>query len=82
VREGAGAVERLGTRLDDGGIDAVMGDVRRWARRSPGSFLLGAAALGFVAGRVARHLSSNGTQSAASNGTQPTTAPMTGGRDR
>ena len=56
VREGASAVERLGTRLDQGGLDAVMIDVRRWARRSPGSFLLGAAALGFVAGRVARNL--------------------------
>ena len=56
VREGASAVERLGTRLDQGGLDAVMVDVRRWARRSPGSFLLGAAALGFVAGRVARNL--------------------------
>ena len=56
VREGASAVERIGTRLDQGGLDAVMSDVRRWARRSPGSFLLGAAALGFVAGRVARNL--------------------------
>ncbi len=71
VREGAGAVERLGTRLDEGGLDAVMSDVRRWARRSPGSFLLGAAALGFVAGRVARHLSSNGPQQVPSNGSQP-----------
>jgi len=56
VREGASAVEKLGTRLDQGGLDAVTADVRRWARRSPGSFLLGAAALGFVAGRVARNL--------------------------
>ena len=67
VREGATAVERLGTRLDQGGVDAVMADVRRWARRSPGSFLLGAAALGFVTGRVARNLTGSGGSSTASH---------------
>ena len=59
VRDGAQAVERLANRLDQGGLDAVTGDVRRWARRSPGSFLLGAGALGFLAGRLARNLSGN-----------------------
>jgi len=32
----------------------VMGDVSSMARRRPGTFLLGALAAGFVAGRVAR----------------------------
>jgi hypothetical protein len=61
VRDGAQAVERLATRLDQGGLDAVTGDMRQWARRSPGSFLLGAGALGFLAGRLARNLSGNGS---------------------
>ena len=65
VRDGAQAVERVATRLDQGGLDAVTVDIRRWARRSPGSFLLGAAALGFVAGRLARNLSGNGSPSVA-----------------
>ena len=67
VRDGAQAVERLATRLDQGGLDAVTGDVRRWARRSPGSFLLGAAALGFLAGRLARNLSANGSAPAGNS---------------
>jgi hypothetical protein len=65
VRDGAQAVERLASRLDQGGLDAVTGDIRRWARRSPGSFLLGAGALGFLAGRLARNLSGNGGAPAA-----------------
>jgi hypothetical protein len=56
AREGANAAERLASRLDDGGVDAVMADIRSWARRRPGSFLLGAAVTGFVAGRLVRHL--------------------------
>jgi vacuolar-type H+-ATPase subunit H len=57
VREGAQATRRLASHIDEGGIDRVMADVRSWARRNPGGFLLGAAFAGFVAGRVARNLS-------------------------
>jgi vacuolar-type H+-ATPase subunit H len=58
--EGAGGAERLASRLDAGGLDAVATDLRRWARRNPGSFLLGATAFGFVAGRVLRHVNGSG----------------------
>lgn len=58
VREGAQATRRLASHIDEGGIDRVMADVRSWARRNPGGFLLGAAFAGFVVGRVARNLSS------------------------
>jgi hypothetical protein len=47
--------ERIGAfaeRLDNDGLDVVMGDVRSIARRHPGSFLLGALASGFLAGRM------------------------------
>ena len=47
AREGASAAERLANRLDVGGLDGVMADIRSWARRSPGTFLMGAAAAGF-----------------------------------
>jgi len=57
VREGANAAERFASRLDQGGVDSVVGDVRGWARRNPGGFLLGAGVVGFMAGRVARNLS-------------------------
>jgi vacuolar-type H+-ATPase subunit H len=68
VREGAQAAERFASKLDEGGVDRMMADVRSWARRNPGGFLLGAAVAGFVAGRVARNLSGNdNTSYAATN---------------
>lgn len=51
------ATDKLGEiagRLEDGGFDGVLDDVKRFARRSPGLFLLGAGAAGFVAGRLLR----------------------------
>jgi hypothetical protein len=56
VREGANATEKLASRLEDGGVEAIMADARSWARRRPGAFLLGAVAAGFVAGRLVRNL--------------------------
>jgi hypothetical protein len=78
VREGSNATERLASRLDQGGLDAVMADIRSWARRQPGTFLLGAAAAGFVAGRLVRNLSGDGTSSNAGNGyrAMPTTPEL------
>jgi hypothetical protein len=62
MSEGAQAANRFASRLDEGGIERAVADVRSWARRNPGGFLLGAAVAGFVAGRLARNLSSdNGT---------------------
>jgi hypothetical protein len=69
VREGAQAADRLASHLDEGGLDRVMADVRTWARRNPGGFLLGAAVAGFVAGRLARNLAGDG----ASTGTATAT---------
>jgi uncharacterized protein YjbJ (UPF0337 family) len=60
VREGANAADHLAGRLDQGGVEAVMADIRAWGRRNPGTFLLGAATLGFITGRVVRNMSSNG----------------------
>jgi hypothetical protein len=57
VREEASAAERLADRLDDGGIEGALAEVRAFARRSPGAFLLGAAAVGFVTGRLVRNFS-------------------------
>lgn len=58
-REGAQAAERLASRLELG-ADAVLSDVRSWARRNPGGFLLGAAVGGFLLGRVVRNRPANG----------------------
>ena len=61
VREGAQATDRLASRIEDGGVDAVLAQVRTWARQNPGGFLLGATVAGFVAGRLARNMSGDGT---------------------
>lgn len=69
TREGANAAEKLATRLDQGGLDAIMADLRSWARRQPGTFLLGALAAGFVTGRLVRNLAGDEqAQSAAHTG--------------
>lgn len=51
------ATQRLGAfaqRLETGGIDGAMDDVRTFARRKPGTFLLIAGAAGFLGGRMLR----------------------------
>jgi hypothetical protein len=51
------AAHRLGSvadRIDSRGIDGMADDLRDFARRRPGLFLLGAAAAGFAVGRIAR----------------------------
>jgi hypothetical protein len=68
VREGSNATERLGTRLDQGGLDAVMSDMRSWARRQPGTFLLGAVAAGFAVGRLVRNMRDDDASNVGDNG--------------
>lgn len=47
-------VSMLADRLDTEGIQGVMDDVTRFARRKPGLFLLGAVTVGFAVGRTMR----------------------------
>lgn len=58
LRDLAGeAQERLqgfASRLDEGGIDGLLSDVGRFARRRPLIFLVGCAGAGFVIARVVR----------------------------
>jgi hypothetical protein len=41
-------------RLESGGLEGVLRDVSSYARRRPGMFLLSAAGVGFLAGRLTR----------------------------
>jgi hypothetical protein len=54
AREGADRVRALSTRLDGREPRDLLDDVRSYARRKPGTFLLGALAAGVVAGRLTR----------------------------
>jgi hypothetical protein len=51
----ASSLGAIGNRIDDGGVAAIADDVRSFARREPGLFLVGAGALGFFAARLLRH---------------------------
>ncbi len=58
-------------RLETGGFDGLLSDVTRFARRKPGTFLLTAAGLGLLAGRIGR-----GAQAASGPATpQPAASP-------
>jgi len=54
TRSATDQLSSFAQRLDEGGVENLMQDVRRFARRRPGMFLLACAGAGFVAGRVAR----------------------------
>lgn len=72
VRELADRARALTGALEDREPEEMLEDVRRFARRRPGLFLLGALAAGMVAGRVVR-----GAKQASSEGTAATTEATT-----
>ena len=49
-----GQLKRLASRIEQGGPQGIVEDVTRLARRRPGTFLAGAAGIGFVVGRLVR----------------------------
>lgn len=54
ARDGSTAMQSLSDRLERGGVEGVMADVRGVARRRPVVFLAGAFAVGLLAGRITR----------------------------
>jgi hypothetical protein len=54
ARQASSTIDQFARKLDEGGLDALVGDVKRFARNKPGTFLLGAAAAGLLAGRLTR----------------------------
>lgn len=55
ARSAADSLSQRAERIDEGGIDGVIDDVKRFARNRPGAFLLGAIGAGFAIGRLAKH---------------------------
>ncbi|GGV28903.1 hypothetical protein [Streptomyces spectabilis] len=54
VRQAAGGGHRVADRIEHRGAADLLDDVRHFARRRPGLFLIGAALAGFAASRVGR----------------------------
>lgn len=74
ARQATDQLQQLATRIGDGGVDGVVQDVSRFARRRPGMFLAGAALAGFFGGRMLRGAQA-ASQVAATTGS--TTTPST-----
>jgi len=60
TRQLADKSRQVASRLEEGGIEAVGDDLRRFARRQPGLFLAAAGVAGFVVTRMLRNAQSNG----------------------
>lgn len=56
ARDGARASRRMAERLEREGLDGVVHDVNRFARRRPGMFLAAAFGTGLLLGRLTRNV--------------------------
>ncbi|WDZ84828.1 hypothetical protein [Micromonospora cathayae] len=54
----------------------ILHEVRDYARRNPGTFLVGAAVLGVLAGRLTKNIAATGDGQHAANGHQPAYQPV------
>jgi len=79
VQQVAGQARSLASHLDDREPSELLDDVRRFARRRPGTFLLGAIAAGVVVGRVTRGAKAAQDQP-SSGGVEPTLSGVGSGR--
>jgi hypothetical protein len=77
TRQLAATLERFSTRIGDGGLRAVGDDLRGYARRQPGLFLLGAGVAGFVVARAVRAVGASSDASGPQRATaeQPAITP-------
>jgi len=79
VQQVVGQARSLASHLDDREPSELLDDVRRFARRRPGTFLLGALAAGIVVGRVTRGAKASQDEP-SSGGVEPTLSGMGSGR--
>jgi hypothetical protein len=54
VRRTGEQLQQVAERLESGGVEGAVSDLRGFARRRPGAFLLGALATGFAVGYLVR----------------------------
>jgi len=66
-RQLSDAANRAADKLETGGIDDVLTDLKTFARRRPGLFLVGAIGAGFAAGRLLKAADTHSLMQAAQN---------------
>ena len=79
VQQASQQARSLASHLDDREPQDLVEDVRRFARRRPGTFLLGAVVAGVVAGRLTRGAKEARTTDSTPTGTGTSPAPRTVG---
>lgn len=80
AREASDRVRTTADWLETHEPGDVLSEARQFARRRPGMFLLGAAAVGFLGGRVTRSLGDGVKEYAEAEQATGTSGPQTGGR--
>lgn len=77
ARQASDRLQAMASHLADGGVQGLSTDAQGFARRRPGAFLAGAAAIGFAAGRMLRGAQAAGGASTGSStpSYQPPVAP-------
>lgn len=75
VRQVSGRLSGAATWLEDRDPSSVLDEVKRYARRKPGTFIFGALVAGIVVGRLTRALAANASDE-KSEPTDATVAPV------
>lgn len=70
ARDGARTANQLSERLESGGLDGALDEVKMFARRRPGVFLAAALGAGLAIGRVTRNADMQAIKP-ESNGSEP-----------
>ncbi|MFK0170559.1 hypothetical protein ACIQU5_17285 [Streptomyces sp. NPDC090306] len=81
VRQLADGGRQAAAHLENRGPEGIVEDLRGFARRKPGLFLVGAAVAGFAAARVGKAVSAAGSPSGAGSHPNAGPSPTGGGSD-
>ena len=81
ARDGSKTARSLSQRLNDGGLDGALDDVRRFARQRPVAFLAGAFGVGMLLGRVTRNADLGEITSSGDDGGSDRTGPSSAASD-
>jgi len=71
ARQASGKIEQVADWLENKEPGAIITEVKDYARRNPGTFLVGAALLGVLAGRLTKNLAAEAKEGASNDSYTP-----------